>query len=108
VQWDEILDSIKPAQVFDFETGGGTTQPVISLGSLQKKVNKIIKQFLDSQKDSSEQQDLWAENSQNKKAFIEKLGDQSTRWKCFVIWLFVIGTKEILQNKLTSEKFLRQ
>jgi hypothetical protein len=25
-----------------------------------------------------------------------------------VIWLFVIGTKEILQNKLTSEKFLRQ
>jgi len=25
-----------------------------------------------------------------------------------VIWLFVIGTKEILANNLTAEKFLRQ
>lgn len=63
---------------------------------------------MESQKDSADQQAQWAENSQNKKAFLDKLQDQSTRWKCFVIWLFVIGTKEILQNKLTAERFFRQ
>jgi hypothetical protein len=69
---------------------------VIVLDSIQKRVNKIIKQFLESIQDSNDQRDNWAENSQNKKAFIEKLHEQSTKWKCFVFWLFALGAKEIL------------
>jgi hypothetical protein len=80
--------------------GGGPTQPVICLRRIQKKVNKVIKQFIDSQKDDLEQADLWARNSQNKASFVEKLAEQPTRWKCFVLWLFVIAVQEILANPL--------
>lgn len=80
---------------------------MISLSAVQRKVCKILKQFIDAQKENQEK-DVWAENSQNKKAFIDTLQDQSTKWKCFVFWLFIVGSKEILTNKLTAEKYIRQ
>jgi hypothetical protein len=57
---------------------------------------------------SGDQQDLWAENSQKKRAFIESLEEQSTKWKCFVMWLFVIGVRQILANKLMAKTFIKQ
>jgi hypothetical protein len=46
--------------------------------------------------DSCINKEEWAANSENKKAFTDNLNDQSSKWKCFIIWLFVIATKEIL------------
>ena len=69
--------TIKPAQILNFEKHGGPIQPIIVLENVQKKVNKTIKQFKDDceKNESSDYKDLWAQNCQNKTAFVEKLGE---------------------------------
>ena len=71
------------------------------------KVAKLIKQFTNSGL-SQESNAIWASNSTNPAAFVKKLSEQSSKWHIFVIWLFVIASKEILKNEATREAYLTQ
>jgi hypothetical protein len=43
--FEDVLQAVNPKQVLD----SGTIQPVIKLNSIQKKSNKVIQQFMESQ-----------------------------------------------------------
>lgn len=54
------MNVIKPQSILDNDSG--IIVPVVNLDQVQLKVNKILKQFMESIK-TGDQQDLWAENS---------------------------------------------
>ena len=48
VDFKDAVGYIKPQQIMDLESGCGLIQPVIDLENVQGKVNKILKQFIES------------------------------------------------------------